>query len=495
MASVQILVIEDNAMQSKLVGFLLEEAGHTVHTAESAEKALDLMQSLRPDLILMDLQLPGKDGLELTRELRLHPLHDATPIVALTAYTDSSDLAGVREAGCNGHISKPIDTTTFASQVRGFLRGVADGDPGVPCDSGDLLAEIRNSFLAEGLEQCGAVLKDLHSDPACAIDALRRLLHRWAGLGGSLGFPGISNQARKVEALLTPGALEFGEIGKAVETMRRRFGAATRNRPVLPLDLAIGRGNMRIGLVDFSEKEANRIRGAANTAHVQVVFDRMKSISVENQIEFDALIVNECALSTQAALRRPQWVVPAVFIGSRSSLPAFSKLPARACDFLIAPWDAEEVLVRANRLISKAAPPQPAPDPQRTLKRRPRVLVADDDPAIVSIISEVFEQSGLECEIARCGKQALEAVHRHLPDAIVLDVNMLDLDGFEVLKRLRGNIVTNEIPILLLTARRDRTDITLGFESGANDYVIKPFKPWELVERVNKIMSARRKPS
>jgi len=132
MGSLQILVIEDHEMQSKLASFLLEEAGYTVLTAESAEKALELLRSFHPDLILMDLQLPGKDGVELTRELRLNPVHGDTPIIAMTAYTDPGDLAKAREAGCNGNISKPIDTTTFARQVRAYLGGVADGEADVP---------------------------------------------------------------------------------------------------------------------------------------------------------------------------------------------------------------------------------------------------------------------------------------------------------------------------------------------------------------------------
>jgi two-component system cell cycle response regulator DivK len=502
MASAQILVVEDNEMQSKLVSFLLEEAGYSVLAAESAENALQLLQSFRPrpilpDLILMDLQLPGKDGLELTRELRRNPTFDATPIIALTAYSDPSELAKAREAGCNGDISKPIDTTTFARQVREYLGGPTEADTEATQDSCDLLTELRNNFLAEGLEQSGTILKELQSDPAAAIEALRRVAHRWAGLGGTLGFPEISSQAREVEAVLipgnTPGKPDCAEIAKAVETTRRRFGVAARNKPALPLEVITGLREVRIGLVDFSEEEANRIRSAANSAQVQVVIERMESNSIENQTACGALIVNECALSSQGVRDQPQWSVPAVFVGSRSSLLAFSRLPARAYDFLIAPWDAEEVLVRVYRLIANAAP-QPAGELPVMQKRRPRVLVADDDPAIVSIVSEVLRQSEMDCDVARSGKQALDAAHRHPPDAMVLDVNMLDLDGFEVLKSLRNNLVTKEIPVLLLTARRDKVDITEGFNSGADDYVVKPFKPLDLAGRVSKMISARRKP-
>ncbi len=494
MASIQILVVEDNDMQSKLVGFLLEEAGHTVQVAESAEQALALLQSFLPDLILMDLQLPGKDGLELTRELRLNPALGATPIIALTAYTDPAELGRAREAGCNGTIAKPIDTATFTRQVREYLSGTAEVAGEAPRDSGDLLAEIRNSFLAEGLEQCGAILKELQSDPRSATDVLRRVLHRWAGVGGTLGFPELSSQARHVETLLKTAGEDYAEIVKAIETMRRRFAAAARNKPSFPLELTNGLNGARIGLINFSDEEANRIRSAASSPNIPIVIERMKSDSIENQSGYTALIVNECGVSMVSTLHRPQWSVPAVLIGSRSSLLSFSKLPARACDFLIAPWDAEEVLVRVFRLIAKPATPQPSVDSPHLQKRRPRVLIADDDPAIVSVVSEVLQQSEMDCEVARGGKQALEVVNRRPLDAIILDVNMLDLDGFEVLKSLRNNLATREIPVLLLTARRDKLDIALGFSSGADDYMVKPFKPLDLVERVNKMIAARRKP-
>ncbi len=495
MAAVQILVVEDHDLQSKLVRFLLEEAGHGVQTAASAEEALEILRSFFPDLILMDLQLPGMDGLELTRLLRLDPIHATRPIIALTAYTHPSDLQKAREAGCNGNISKPIDATTFARRVGRFLNHNQDSCADVPCDSQDLLAELRNNFLAEGLEQASRILKDLKSDPGCSTELIERVLHRWAGMAATLGFPGISDQARKIEASISSGSPEFQEVENAIEIARRRFSSAARQQPKLPLELIKGLLGMRIGLVNFSGPERNRIRRIARRANVEIAIEQINTIenqpvSIEKQMGYNALIVNECAGSGRAACQGQQLSVPAVFIHSRASLPSLSKLPARAYDFLSAPWDAEELLIRVGRLIAKAAPRHPAAASPVT--KRPRVLIADDDPDITALVAETLRQLDMHCDIARSGEQALEAVHRSLPDAIVLDVNMLDLDGFEVLKRLRGNLNTKRIPVLLLTARGHRDDIARGFGSGADDYVVKPFQPLDLVRRVDKMISAHR---
>ena len=488
MAATQILVVEDHDLQSKLVRYLLEEAGHVVRTAVNAEEALEILRSFFPDLILMDLQLPGMDGLELTRVLRLDPIHATTPIIALTAYTHPSDLQKAREAGCNGKISKPIDTATFARRIGRFLNHNQDSDADVPCDSHDLLAELRNNFLAEGLDQASRILKDLKSDPGCSTELIERVLHRWAGMAATLGFPQISDQSRIIEALITSDNPEYRDIENAIKTAVRRFGSAARQQPKLPLELLDGLLGMRIGLVNCSDEEENRIRSVARRASAEILIEHITSI--ENQSDYNALIVNQCDSSGRPAPQEPQLSVPAVFIHSRASLPSLSKLPARACDFLFAPWDAEELLIRVCRLIAKTAPRHSAaaePD-----SKRPRVLIADDDPDLIALVAETLRQLDMHCDIARSGEQTLEAVHRCLPDAIVLDVNMLDLDGFEVLKRLRGNLNTRRIPVLLLTARGHQEDIARGFGSGADDYVVKPFQPLDLVKRVDKMISVHR---
>lgn len=493
MAGIQILVVEDDPMQAKLVGFLLEEAGHTVRIAGSAEKALEILQSFRPDrmarpdLILMDIQLPGKDGLELTRELRRTPIHDKTPIIALTAYTNVCDLERAREAGCNGIIWKPIDAAAFARQVRNYVGG---GDADIPSDGSDLLAEMRNAFLAEGLEQCCAILKDLKSNAGRVTEKVQRVVRRWAGMGKTLGFPEIFEQGRRLEALTIAASLEHDELIRAIETARRRFLAATSHESKLPLALIRGLRDVRIGLAHFSEEEANRLRTVANRSNVRAVMERMNPESADPD-GYDAMIVNECALSAQPASNERPWTLPTLFISPRSSLESLSKLSSRAHDFLIAPWEAEEALLRVYRLIASAPPPPPAVDSPHMPRRQPRVLIADDDPDMVALVSATLRRSGLEFNVAHSGLQALDKANRHPPDAIVLDVNMPDLDGFEVLKRLRRNLTTETIPVLMLTARGQESDIARSAGSGADDYVVKPFDPTDLANRLETIIAAR----
>jgi CheY-like chemotaxis protein len=118
----RILVVDDNPVNAKLAGILLEAAGYGVLVAEDAADALARIAQQPPDLILMDLQLPGMDGLTLTRRLKADSRLGSIPIVALTASATRGDEAKALEAGCDDYIAKPIDTRTFARRIGEILQ-------------------------------------------------------------------------------------------------------------------------------------------------------------------------------------------------------------------------------------------------------------------------------------------------------------------------------------------------------------------------------------
>ncbi|MEE9292082.1 MAG: ATP-binding protein [Acidobacteriota bacterium] len=116
-----ILVVEDNPSNMKLVSELLRKEGHHVLAASSGEKALEIIREVHPDLVLMDIQLPGMDGLQITRMLKDDPETAAIPVVALTAHAMQADEDRARDAGCVGFIAKPFDTREFARRVTDCL--------------------------------------------------------------------------------------------------------------------------------------------------------------------------------------------------------------------------------------------------------------------------------------------------------------------------------------------------------------------------------------
>lgn len=117
----RILIVDDNAQNLKLARVILSTAGYEVQTAKDAEEAVETLPAFSPALILMDLQLPGMDGLELTRRLKTDPARAHILIVALTAYAMKGDEEKARAAGCDGYITKPIDTDALPKLVAEVL--------------------------------------------------------------------------------------------------------------------------------------------------------------------------------------------------------------------------------------------------------------------------------------------------------------------------------------------------------------------------------------
>jgi len=121
--SARILVVDDNASNLKLACELLACEGYEVLRADRSERALEILAGTLPDLILTDVSMPGMDGLALTRKLKADPRTHAIPIIVLTASAMKGDEVRIRAAGCDGYITKPIDTRAFVAEIAGHLRG------------------------------------------------------------------------------------------------------------------------------------------------------------------------------------------------------------------------------------------------------------------------------------------------------------------------------------------------------------------------------------
>ncbi len=116
-----ILVVEDHPQNLELVTDLLESAGYRVLTAMTAEEGLTLSSTHRPDLILMDVRLPGLDGLEATKILKEDPATRVIPVIALTAYAMPEDRLRIRDAGCEGYLTKPLKIPLLLEQIDSYL--------------------------------------------------------------------------------------------------------------------------------------------------------------------------------------------------------------------------------------------------------------------------------------------------------------------------------------------------------------------------------------
>lgn len=117
-----------------------------------------------------------------------------------------------------------------------------------------------------------------------------------------------------------------------------------------------------------------------------------------------------------------------------------------------------------------------------------RVLVVDDEPDILNLLEYNLKRSGFQAILAKDGPEAIEAAKAHRPDLVLLDIMLPDMEGTEVLRRLKSLESTASIPVIMLTAKGEEIDKIVGFELGAEDYITKPFSPRELILRVKAVL-------
>lgn len=120
------------------------------------------------------------------------------------------------------------------------------------------------------------------------------------------------------------------------------------------------------------------------------------------------------------------------------------------------------------------------------------ILIVEDDEVLRQLVKHVLVKNGYKAVLAADGEEALKLVKERRPDAIILDAMMPGLDGYEVLQALKRDKATNDIPVLMLSARNLERDVITGFDFGASDYLSKPFKPEELVTRLKRLLGAAR---
>jgi CheY-like chemotaxis protein len=604
-----ILVVDDNPTNLKLTKLLLRANDYEVHTATDGPQALQTLEVLRPDLILMDVNLPGMDGLEATRRIRSNPATADISIVAVTGDTTKGAEERARAAGCDGYIPKPIDIRAFPSLVGNFLepgkanlqatgnrivqvliadddpigrtllqmrleragysvRSVASGEaaldaarretpdlvvsdiamPGMDgfrlcqsirttdtlcgthviltssagieesadrlaremgatacvkrtADLAGILDAIRQAsklqppavqrvgaedlepliraFVNEGCDRLAQLIEA--EKGGTDIEVTRGLAHRWAGTGGSLGFPEISKQAFELESHLLQEAPDRAVIGQSLRQLAKLFSEAKsglEDERTLVDSVEHPLGGKRLAVVGISGTDADRI--ARTLALVGALVETLDRAPADTS-GFD-LIVAEAG--SAKGLDRSSSAPPTLIVGSPDRLAAVVRSPHR--DFLVSPVEADEFVLRCAHLIGRAAG-SARPAAVTAGNTADRILIVDDDPAIIGLITRALERASIASDHATSGDEGLEKARQLSPSVIILDVNMPNMNGFEVLEALRRDPRTRSIRVVLLTARNQEADVLRGFQLGVDDYVRKPFNTSELLARLQRL--------
>jgi len=525
-----ILVVEDSPVSLKLVASLLRGEGYKVQIASSAEQAWSTLRSLKPQLILVDLFLPGMSGLELTSKVKQDArLRDVT-VVALTGCDMEGDEEKARAAGCDGYLTKPIDPTTLSVRVREYLVWRRDVPPSRPCEATppfedeavpqalsfglpeSEMEDLRRSFLAHGVLRSQQLLASL--DAQFDAPSAGLVVHQWTGAGGLLGFPRISERSREVEAQLRAPHVSIAGLRQSLSQLARAFGnpGTVAAEATIPESIAQELRGKRVGLVGLADWEAERLCAA-----LERVDAKPRLFAADDPAELESIrVCNLLMVHVRPETMNCQWLAPGfiappllplVFIGGRELLLSLDAgIQARARDFLIDGWQPEEALMRLGFVLSRppasvsaalAGSPVPGTMERHAAAhgdaaqsgvaslRAEKVVIADDDDAVRTVVRSALQKYGWRCRLATNGPDALQMIREQRPNAAVLDVNMPGMDGFEVLAAVRAEGIP--VRVILLTARQQEHDVLRGFSLGSDDYVVKPFSPMELVARLKRL--------
>jgi len=499
MAAEPILIVDDTPVNLKLTRILLVNEGYKVLTAGTAEEALDLLRSFHPQLVLTDVQLPGMDGLELAHRIKQDPAMQDITVVALTAFAMTGDERKALDAGCDGYITKPIDTRTLGSRLRGYLdkKSQAPAPPPRPDRAALLEAEtqpLRRTFLAEGREKSRQML--LAMDGSFSADEVGKAVHQWIGAAGLLGYDAIARLCREVEATLFEKPLDNAQLRETLANLAMAFSTPreARDTPV-PDYVNKALAGKRVAVVGLPTNEEERLGVALERVHAMATFFEVaEQPSLDRLLECDLAVIHvraETATSPWLDPSKPYLGArPVVLVGNRDDLLELHQTAQSiAREFLMdATWQPDEALIRLSLAMQGHSPAQPvsAGFLHAAPAGRPRVVVADDDPTVVALVKSALENFGMECKTASDGAAALAAIRASRPHAAVLDVNMPGMDGYEVLSAARAEKIPTRV--LLLTARQQESDVIRGFNLGADDYMTKPFSPMELVARLKRVL-------
>jgi CheY-like chemotaxis protein len=255
----------------------------------------------------------------------------------------------------------------------------------------------------------------------------------------------------------------------------------------------------RFALLGFDPDETQALRSAIDfaSARMHSIAEDPRHPSLTTMAPFDACVVNLSSAVSKAAGGAVDLLVisrkPTVIIGERDEVlgHAFS-LASAAHEFIIRPWTREDFYLRAF-MVLRNAPSVVVEQPGRNTAPRtePTIIIADDDRTTIMMVQSILRTWKINCIVAHNGKDAMEQTKKIKPDALLLDVSMPDMDGFQVLAALRADPATRATPIVMLTAAQSESEIVRGFDLGADDYITKPFRAHEMLARLKRLVRNR----
>jgi PAS domain S-box-containing protein len=439
----KLLLVEDNDINRDMLSRRLLRKGYEVAIAVDGADGVSKAISEYPNLILMDINLPVIDGWEATRQIKANPLTQHIPIIALTAHAMEGDREQALAAGCDEYDTKPVDLPRLLEKIDMLL---AKTQPA----ASDTLESLRDSRVQRALlshlrhELCTPMnaiigysemlIEELKSQPDSVLaDDLQKI------------YTCGSQLLSLANVILDPTQLGVSQLNRDINS----FGATIRLELLTPLSTIIGYCEMLleeapaeiVSDLDRIHTAAQRLLGMVN--------------DIVNLSRQQLQVIDSKGLGTTELIENT--MSPTLVKQATNTLRALGN------DSL------------------EAHPLQGG-----------HILVVDDNETNRDLLSRQLERQGYSVAIAPNGQQALQMLQTSSFDLILLDLIMPEMNGFEVLERLKIDDKLYQIPVIMISSLDEIDSVVRCIEMGAEDYLSKPFKPVLLRAKITACIEKRR---
>lgn len=506
----RMLMVEDNPMNRRLVRYVLEFRGHEVGEASSVDEGRQMLAQKTPDLVILDINLPGGGGEVLLREIRSDAKLRAVPVVAVTAYAMQGDRERLLAEGFSGYISKPIDTTTFGPQIESFLpkaqaaSASSDAKIALLLDDDEHFRKLMAPLLEEAGYRVVPARTGAEADAVLSREAIDLVLVDYR-LPDTNGIEWIRSLRKRGHQAKVLSASSYWRDLDSLRPMAEKLGITLLQKPVLP---AVFRAVMGQKSPPTTLAKASPARRAPDRQLDALRIDFARELPI--RLDQLAHAISEARRQPADKLLLGEASRLAHNMGGTAGSHGFAELGTIALQIEATltrigksprmPPDAEEwmglqrTLADAVRAALGGSKDAPADIPAIARIDEGRILVVDDDPGFLRYVAELLRQRFLELVPAATPAAALERARATPPDAALIDVHLsAPEESFRLARDLRALPGCEDLPIAFSSIDDALDHQVAAAQAGASLYLTKSLDTVTFTQALEQLLRERQR--
>jgi DNA-binding response OmpR family regulator/HPt (histidine-containing phosphotransfer) domain-containing protein len=486
----KILLVEDDACITSALLEGLSAHNYLVNTTENGQTGLDLAKTFDYDVILLDVILPGLDGLSLCRQLRAQGCQ--TPILILSAKAESCDRILGLEAGADDYVIKPFEFSELIARIQALLRRGRETSPAV-LEWGDLSVNAQSQQVFYQGQDIHLTPKEYGllelflRNPHQLFTRSAILDHLWA-LDKYPGEEAVNTHIKVLRQKLKTAGLK----SRVIETV---YGMGYRLKSTQNEKNEVAQPQTQAPRVKTHLSASERLEAEAKVAESVAKVWELFKVHWQDQLSLLRQVSNQLAtgdvdqaLVKQASIAAHRLVGALGTFGRPEGTEVARRIETLLTDVEPDPSTALHLSNLIERLRQIIEGPCTEPKPSKSLPQasvaEEKVMVVDDDPQILAVLTKVLEPLGLQVNTLENPQRLWEVLEATAPNLLILDIEMPFLNGIDLCQMIRNDSRWGDIPILFLTAHANPQTQHRVFAAGADDYVAKPIVQAELITRV-----------